>query len=307
MKYVKIIMNKIKQILKSKFRTGLKTLPYFIIAILVGVTVVYAGNLTPPGIPAKTMKSLSDLYELINTGANTPSTDFTTPATVAPTMHSLGDTYDLLATKISNIDTTKILTGTTIFGKDGSAVAGVDTSDANATAGDIISPKTAYVNGVKLTGTATAGTPAPTFALADATTYSCEALATDLAQPAVTLQTICGYHTGDGCSWSGSACTGGTKTPANGYMTWYAGTASCSEKTDEGSTDWRLPTYPELVGHYLDHNNAGAPPTGFVGDGYWSGATCPGNSGLAYYVYMGGGYAYGGNKSNPSNLVRCAH
>jgi hypothetical protein len=126
-------MKKYTQILKSKFRSGLKskisksvlkTLSYIAIAILVGVTAVYAGNLTPPGAPDKTMKSLSDLYELINTGANTPSTDFTTPATVTSTMHSLGDTYDLMATKISNIDTTKILTGTTIFGKAGTASAG---------------------------------------------------------------------------------------------------------------------------------------------------------------------------------------
>ena len=65
------------------------------------------------------MKSLADLYELINTGTNTPNTDFTTPTTIVATMNSLGDTYDLLKTKITAIDVTKILTGTTILGKAG--------------------------------------------------------------------------------------------------------------------------------------------------------------------------------------------
>ncbi len=269
-------MNKIKQILKSKFRSGLKTLPYIAIALLVGVTAVYAGSLTPPGAPSKTMKSLSDLYELINTGVNTPSTDFTTPGTVAPTMHSLGDTYDLLATKILNIDTTKILTGTTIFGKAGSAVA---------------------------------GTPAPTFATGDQTTYSCEALATDPTQPAVTLETICGYHSADGCSWSGSACTGGTKTPTDGYMTWYAGTASCLEKSDEGSSSWRLPTTPELVTHYFENNIDGNPPTGFANDVYWSDTTYqyPGVEFHAHYVNMNDGNTYNDGKSSPNRLVHCVH
>lgn len=33
-----------------------------------------------------------------------------------------------------------------------STSSGIDTSDANATENDILSPKTAYVNGIKVTG-----------------------------------------------------------------------------------------------------------------------------------------------------------
>ena len=271
----------------------LKTLPYLLIAILVGITSVYAGSLTPPGAPAKTMKSLSDLYELIDTGANTPSTDFATPTTVSSTMHSLGDTYDLLKSQLDILTTDKIAKDEEVFGRTGTLYGDTDPSKVLDTA--------------TYPGTATVGTPAPTFASADQTTYSCEALAIDPAQPAVTLETICGYHTGDGCSWSGSACTGGTKTPPGGYMTWYAATASCSETTDEGSTDWRLPNAKELFSHYQDNNNAGLPPDGFVDDYYWSETTRSSNSDSAYFFSMFNGNMSNGDKSFPSILVHCAH
>jgi hypothetical protein len=301
--------NKISNGMKKYTQKLLKTLPYIAIALLVGVTAVYAGSLTPPGAPAKTMKSLSDLYELIDTGANRPSTDFTTPATVAPTMYSLGDTYDLLATKISNIDTSKILTGTTIFGKDGNAVAGVDTSDANATASDIISPKTAYVNGVKLIGTAVAGTPAPTFASSDVNSYDCSwfTTMTDSTQPGVTSAQICAFNTG--CSWVSNACTGGVQTGKT-YMSWYAGKAACANSTEGGQTagTWHLPTYGQLVDHYVNNNTSGGnPPTGFASDSYWSGTTYPGDTSFAYDVGMGYGYASYGVKSNKgSYLAHCS-
>ena len=48
----------------------------------------------------------------------------------------------------------KILEGNTILGIEGTAgVGGINTSDADATPDDIVSPKTAYVNGEKLEGT----------------------------------------------------------------------------------------------------------------------------------------------------------
>ena len=46
----------------------------------------------------------------------------------------------------------KIVEGNTILGVSGTATSGIDTSDADATADDIVLNKTAYVNGEKITG-----------------------------------------------------------------------------------------------------------------------------------------------------------
>lgn len=52
------------------------------------------------------------------------------------------------------ITANKIVQGNTIAGVKGTAVGGLDTSDATATADEILQDKTAYVNGKKITGTA---------------------------------------------------------------------------------------------------------------------------------------------------------
>lgn len=52
----------------------------------------------------------------------------------------------------SNIVAENIKSGVTILGVDGTLTAGIDTSDATATANDIAKNKTAYVNGEKVTG-----------------------------------------------------------------------------------------------------------------------------------------------------------
>lgn len=65
---------------------------------------------------------------------------------------------DLTDSTLGQSDGGKILSGESAYGKDGVKITGTctydaDTSDANASASEILSGKTAYVNGNKLTGT----------------------------------------------------------------------------------------------------------------------------------------------------------
>lgn len=67
---------------------------------------------------------------------------------------------DLTDATLGINDGNKILSGESAYGKDGEKITGTctydaDTSDANATASEILSGQTAYVNGNKLTGTMT--------------------------------------------------------------------------------------------------------------------------------------------------------
>ncbi len=59
----------------------------------------------------------------------------------------------ILEDKNTNLLPEHLKAGVTCLGIEGAMQAGIDTSDATATAQDIVSPKTAYVNGEKLTGT----------------------------------------------------------------------------------------------------------------------------------------------------------
>lgn len=65
---------------------------------------------------------------------------------------------DLTDATLGQADGAKILKDETAYGKDGEKISGTctydaDTSDADASASEILAPKTAYVNGQKVTGT----------------------------------------------------------------------------------------------------------------------------------------------------------
>lgn len=65
---------------------------------------------------------------------------------------------DLTDATLGQSDGTQILSGQTAYGKDGEKITGTctydaDTSDADASASEILATKTAYVNGIKVTGT----------------------------------------------------------------------------------------------------------------------------------------------------------
>ena len=101
---------------------------FFLLAALAGTgTLLYSADMSTHVLGAKATQKLSAANDTVNAGYY-----------AGTTLHAVDP--DLAAGNI--------VISTTIFG-----FAGTCTSDANATAGDILASSTAYVNGVKLTGT----------------------------------------------------------------------------------------------------------------------------------------------------------
>ena len=77
--------------------------------------------------------------------------------TIAAGKHSGSGSVSIASAEQAKIIPGNIKSGVTVLGVSGSSTV-VDTSDANAAAGHIISGKTAYVNGSKITGNLTTPT-----------------------------------------------------------------------------------------------------------------------------------------------------
>ena len=110
--------------MKNTIQKFAKHLAFLSIAILVGITSVYAtGTLTPTGEPGDaTHYSLKDIENKLTDFTATPTattSPFTVPGEVEATFPTLTEIYDLLAAEDTNIIPEKILTGTTIFGVTG--------------------------------------------------------------------------------------------------------------------------------------------------------------------------------------------
>lgn len=129
----------------------IKFISYILVSILVGVTVVYAGSLTPPENVTRTMYSLNDIYNLTKGDeATPPSGAIDTPPELSSSLKTLTQIYNDIYAEIEKLHD-NIKSGETIFGVSGKASV-VDTEDATAESSDILSSKTGYVNGVKITG-----------------------------------------------------------------------------------------------------------------------------------------------------------
>ncbi len=89
---------------------------------------------------------------------------------------------------------------------------------------------------------------------------------------------------------------------SQGNVDWATAVSYCDLYTGNSYTDWRLPTYIELVNVYL----TGLYMDAFLINAYWSSTSHPEDMGFAYIVNMGGG---GGNSSfiikTENRAVRC--
>ncbi|MCX6752460.1 MAG: DUF1566 domain-containing protein [Candidatus Nomurabacteria bacterium] len=106
------------------------TVSYLLVTILVGVTVVYAGNLTPPGPVANTMYSLTDIFNLSAGTTTTLGTGVipTTPASIVATGKTLTEVYDAISAQLGILSAGKIAKNISAFGFTGALYGDVDAS-----------------------------------------------------------------------------------------------------------------------------------------------------------------------------------
>lgn len=142
------------------------TLVILVVLILVGAVTVYAGSLTPPGAPANTMYTMTDIFNLSagTTATLGSGTIPTTPSSVSPSFKTLTEIYDAIAAQIANLSNEKIANGVSAFGFTGTLLGDTDAAkvltsatypgsyyDFNLTASNVLAGVTF---GVGLMGTA---------------------------------------------------------------------------------------------------------------------------------------------------------
>lgn len=116
-----------------------------------------------------------------------------------------------------------------------------------------------------------------------------------------------------------------------GQKTWFDAMSYCDNLTEEGYSDWRLPSQRELMMIWLlggssnvtsgDKNDTGVGSaskpvntpylyqqsgfTAFSAGRYWSASEVSSNSSYAWYLYFSDGYSTTNTKATGSGSVRC--
>jgi len=249
--------------------------------VLFGATSL-AGSLTPPGAPANTMYTLTDIYNLASGTTTSEGSGSlpSTPGTQSSTMYSLSQVYTALAGQIANVSSTTLLVGTTAFGETGTVypAAALETGQTtcwNASGGSI-----------SCSGTGQDGE------LQVGVTFSY----TDNGDGTVTDNRT-------GLTWQQGTTT---------TYTWTNALAYCNNNTPSlPGSGWRLPQVKELFSlvDFTVTSNAKINLTYFPStpaNNFWSATTYPysGVQSYAMYVDFGSGGVYADNKAL-SYYVRC--
>jgi hypothetical protein len=259
-------MNKIKSLSsKIKFRTGLKTISYIIVSILVGFVATYAtSKLTPPGPVSNTMYSLEDIWNLSegNTTDLGEGAIETTPS-LSETGKTLTEVYTAISNQLTLLTADKIAKDEEVFGRTGTLYGDTDpakvlttaTYAGTATAGGSYGlPKTGQTTCydasggvITCTGTYQDG-DSPHGAPATGARFSLDAVNNIVTDNATGLEW-------EKCSFgqSGADCATGSATT----QTWTTALSTCHEKATDGG-GWRLPNINELFS--ITSREVQAPP-----------------------------------------------
>jgi len=124
--------------MNKKLKSIFLSLATVIIAVAIVSTIVKAGDLQPPGSPAATMYTLSDIYTRLTTNATSTEGDhlFSPLASPASSMYTLTQIYNAIPTIVANT----VKKGISYLGVAGTLVP----SGGNATTTDVCSGKTFF-------------------------------------------------------------------------------------------------------------------------------------------------------------------
>jgi hypothetical protein len=306
--------------------------------------IAHAGSLTPPALPANTMYTFTDLFNLASgvTGTLGSGVIPTTPVTPTGTFQTITSAYTALSTQIALLAPTKLATGTSAFGITGTLLG--DTTAANVlttalhpgtfnptniTTGNVKNGVTFGVSGGQ-TGT-DAGLPTHILPATDqticytstGTVTSC----TGTGQDANLLKGVARSYTDNGngtitdnvtglvwqkCSdgQTGSDCSGGAVTG----LDWTDALTYCSSNTAGLSgSGWYLPNYNQLF-TLLDLGASSAPyinqtyfPNTDINSYYWSSSTFPalGDEFFAWSLTFADFISAPADKATSLTNVRC--